>query len=153
MAQQVTGRAVDQQITSKAMDKSMAAQYYLSKAHYTPMKSGGKPQLGFGSSAPRWPQQLVQKAIKDTSLQTMQPKTLNDNSLFRSKVQLKKIEILPDLLDIGHAPEWKPPLPFKTMSEQPSQNKPSGVTAVNYHSSVATSTRRDIHGRPDWSAK
>eukprot|EP00731_Ephydatia_muelleri_P031832 Em0023g339a len=141
------------EVTNRTMDKSVAAQYYLSKAHYTPVKSGGKAQLGFGSSVPRWPQQLIQKVAKETSLQTMQPKVLNDVSLFRNKVELRKREILPDLVDIGHVPEWKPPLPFKAMSELPSQNKSSGMTAVNYHSSVATSTRRDIHGRPDWSSK
>ena len=54
-------------------NKAEVAQFYVSRARYSPVSGGGSGQgtsghgLGFGSSAPRWPQQQSRGILTHTT--------------------------------------------------------------------------------------
>ena len=138
---------------------SAAAQYYLSRARYSPLRSRNNRgvKVAFGSGAPRWP---ASKPPQDL------PKHEPKQEAFRSQpfltkplfgghppavgrrgadpLVLKK-DLLPSYQDV-RGRGWK-------SSVQCHPSVPSVVSGAAYHSALASTQRANIHGRTDWASK
>jgi len=132
-----------QESAGKAViDKAVAAQYYLSRARYSPLTSGKPLQSkpAFNSSAPRFPE-----ANERRSGYRQVPSQLSSaTNLLPSKVKPvsgaynKNFRMGSGIYGGG-----------KTESDSASYQKPTS----SYYANLTSSKRPAIHGRTDWSTK
>ena len=132
-----------QESAGKAViDKAVAAQYYLSRARYSPLTSG-KPlhsKPAFNSSAPRFPE-----ANERRSGYRQAPSQLpSATNLLPSKLKPvsgaynKNFSMGSGIYGGG-----------KTESDSTTYQKPTS----SYYANLTSSKRPAIHGRTDWSTK
>ncbi|XP_064383441.1 serine/threonine-protein kinase dyf-5-like [Halichondria panicea] len=129
-------------------NKAEVAQFYVSRARYSPVSGGGSGQgtsghgLGFGSSAPRWPQQQSREQTRPPRVSAHRHQLPSLDADNKTKYEPWKKS---STTGLGRGEvSWKPP-------PRASNNALSGG---GYHSSVASGHRKGgIHGRTDWTAK
>ena len=131
-----------QESASKAMiDKSVAAQYYLTRARYSPLTSG-KPlqnKPAFNSSAPRFPESN-ERTFGRSNYRQPSSQLPSATNLLPSK--LKPVS--------GYTRNFGMSGVYGASGQTDSSNyqKPS-----SYYSNLTSSKRPAIHGRTDWSTK
>ena len=120
------------------IDKTVAAQYYLTRARYSPLTSG-KPlhnKPAFNSSAPRFPESTERTfAYRQPSSQL--PSATN---LLPSK--LKPVS--------GYNRNFGMSSMYGAGSQTDSSSYPKSSA---YYNNLTSSKRPAIHGRTDWSSK
>ena len=143
---------------------SVAAQYYLSRARYSPLTSGnkGRGKVAFGSGVPRWPaypskpQPLLKQESRQDPLREQPFSTTSFKPFFRgqspsaghrrtdraSGTSRHKKDLLPSFENLPGG-GWRAPL----------QHRPTVVSGAAYHSGVVSTHRANVHGRTDWTAK
>ena len=132
-----------QESASKAIiDKSIAAQYYLTRARYSPLTSG-KPlhnKPAFNSSAPRFPES-TEKSFARSSYRQPSSQLPSATNLLPSK--LKPVS--------GYNRNFGMSSMYgaSNQTDSSSYQKPSPA----YYSNLTSSKRPAIHGRTDWSSK
>ena len=132
-----------QESAGKAViDKSVAAQYYLSRARYSPLTSG-KPfqnKAAFNSSAPRFPESTERTFVRSNHRQpsSQLPSATN---LLPSK--LKPVS--------GYSRNFGMSSVYGGAGGQTDSSSYQKSSA--YYSNLTSSKRPAIHGRTDWSSK
>ena len=138
---------------------SAAAQYYLSRARYSPLRSrhNGGVKVAFGSGAPRWPASKPPPAPAkhEPKQEAFRPQSFFTKPLFgghppavgrrgADQPVLKK-DLHPSYQDM-RGRGWKSTGPCRP-------SVPSMVSGAAYHSALASTQRANIHGRTDWTSK
>lgn len=138
---------------------SAAAQYYLSHARYSPLRSRNNRgvKVAFGSGAPRWPASKPPQVLPkhEPKQEAFRPQPFMTKPLFgghppavgrrgADQSVLKK-DLLPSYQDV-RGRGWK-----SSVLCRPSV--PSVVSGAAYHSALASTQRANIHGRTDWTSK
>ena len=138
---------------------SAAAQYYLSRARYSPLRSrhNGGVKVAFGSGAPRWPASKPPPAPAkhEPKQEAFRPQPFFTKPLFgghppavgrrgADQPVLKK-DLHPSYQDM-RGRGWKSTGPCRP-------SVPSMVSGAAYHSALASTQRANIHGRTDWTSK
>jgi len=122
------------------IDKSIAAQYYLSRARYSPLTSG-KPLLNkpaFNSSAPRFPESN-ERSFARSSYRQPSSHLSSATNLLPSK--LKPVS--------GYNRNFG----MNSIYGADSSNVNYQKSSSSYYSNLTSSKRPAIHGRTDWSSK
>ena len=138
----VLSKARQESASKAVIDKSAAAQYYLTRARYSPLTSG-KPlhsKPAFNSSAPRFPESNERTFVRSNYRQpsSQLPSATN---LLPSK--LKPVSGFTRNLGVNSVYGGGTQADSSTSYQKPS----------SYYSNLTSSKRPAIHGRTDWSSK
>ena len=137
----VLSKARQESASKAVIDKSAAAQYYLTRARYSPLTSG-KPlhsKPAFNSSAPRFPESN-ERTFARSNYRQPSSQLPSATNLLPSK--LKPVSGFTRNLGLSSV------YGSGTQTDSANYQKPS-----SYCSNLTSSKRPAIHGRTDWSSK